>query len=551
MAETSSSSSSGPPSPATSLTSIEEVSPPLHKNPKDITEQDKVVAAELKQRANKAFSENHFALAAALYGEALERNPLDATLFCNRAYTRMKMEENGYAIADATAAIAIDPKYVKAYYRRGQCQLSILKPKLALVDFRMVVRLDPNNALGKAQLEATQKLLKRMQFESAIEVGEEDSTIQRCREIIADGGCNLDTGYTGPKLDSMPPSDPASKKSTYKITDTFVKEMIEWYRSGKALPRRYIWEIVLAVQDIMEKEASMVEVALDDGVTCDIIGDTHGQFYDLLHLLSLTGPPSETHCLLFNGDFVDRGSWSVEVVMTLFAYKWLYPRRVFLNRGNHETKDMNKVYGFEGEVKHKHGELTYKLFSDVFTTLPLSTLLCPTLPPTPTPAGQRQPILSPQGKKRYFVVHGGLFSKDGVTLDDIKKIHRFGKQPGNEGLMCELLWTDPQEAQGRGPSKRGVGIGFGPDVTKRWCELNGVTGIYRSHEVRQDGYAVEHDGLCTTVFSAPNYCDAMGNKGAYVRIDGRGDIKYVQFEAKPHPPMKPMAYASGMSNMMM
>ena len=46
-----------------------------------------------------------------------------------------------------------------------------------------------------------------------------------------------------------------------------------------------------------------------------------GQFYDLIHLLSLTGSPSEKHALVFNGDFVDRGSWSVEVALTLFAYK--------------------------------------------------------------------------------------------------------------------------------------------------------------------------------------------------------------------------------------
>lgn len=59
---------------------------------------------------------------------------------------------------------------------------------------------------------------------------------------------------------------------------------------------------------------------------------------------------------------------------------------------------------------------------------------------------------------------------------------------------------------------QGVGLGFGPDVTKRWCELNKVTAVIRSHEVRQDGYAIEHDGLCITTFSCPNYCDTTGNK---------------------------------------
>jgi len=145
-----------------------------------------------------------------------------------------------------------------------------------------------------------------------------------------------------------------------------------------------------------------------------------------------------------------------------------------------------------------------------------------------------------------------LFSKDDVTLDDIRRIDRVGRQPGQEGILCELLWTDPQELPGRGPSKRGVGIAFGPDVTKRWCTLNGVTGIIRSHEVRQNGYAIEHAGLCTTVFSAPNYVDQTGNKGAFIRIDATGHQEFTQFEASPHPPMMPMAYLQGgLGNLMM
>jgi hypothetical protein len=40
-----------------------------------------------------------------------------------------------------------------------------------------------------------------------------------------------------------------------------------------------------------------------------------------MNLLSLTGKPSPSHTLLFNGDFVDRGSWSTEILLVLFAYK--------------------------------------------------------------------------------------------------------------------------------------------------------------------------------------------------------------------------------------
>jgi serine/threonine-protein phosphatase 5 len=202
-----------------------------------------------------------------------------------------------------------------------------------------------------------------------------------------------------------------------------------------------------------------------------------GQYFDLLEIFRLNGFPTDIHSYLFNGDFVDRGSWSTEIALLLYSYKLLYPNGFFLNRGNHETDDMNRMYGFEGECRHKYNDRVFKLFSESFSALPLATLI---------------------GDK-YLTLHGGLFSDDSVTLDDIRKLNRHKqRQPGQSGLMMEMLWTDPQPEEGRGPSKRGVGLQFGPDVTKRFCDKNGLKAIIRSHEVRMEGYDVEHDGRCIT-----------------------------------------------------
>lgn len=40
--------------------------------------------------------------------------------------------------------------------------------------------------------------------------------------------------------------------------------------------------------------------------------------------------------------------------------------------GNHETDNMNQIYGFEGEVKAKYTAQMYELFSEVFEWLPLA-----------------------------------------------------------------------------------------------------------------------------------------------------------------------------------
>ena len=186
---------------------------------------------------------------------------------------------------------------------------------------------------------------------------------------------------------------------------------------------------------------------------------------------------------------------------------------------------MNQMYGFEGEVKAKYTNQMFNIFTELFNMLPLCHVI----------------------QSKVIVMHGGLFAKDNVTLDDIKKIDR-NRQPPDEGLMCDLMWADPQYAPGRSQSKRGVGLQFGPDITKAFLAFNNLEYVVRSHEVKNDGYEVMHDGKCITVFSAPNYCDSMGNKGAFINFKGN-DVtpKFVTYEAVEHPKIKPMAYANSLS----
>ena len=48
------------------------------------------------------------------------------------------------------------------------------------------------------------------------------------------------------------------------------------------------------------------------------------------------------------------------------------------------------------------------------------------------------------------------------------------KEPPEKGVMCDLLWADPIATNGRQPSKRGVSMGFGPDVCHKFLDQNGL-----------------------------------------------------------------------------
>ncbi len=99
--------------------------------------------------------------------------------------------------------------------------------------------------------------------------------------------------------------------------------------------------------------------------------------------------------------------------------------------------------------------------------------------------------------------------------------------------MANLLWSDVINYNGLKIGRGDSSVQFGPDVAEKFLDKNGLEYLIRSHEKKDDGYEVHPGGKLITVFSAPNYCDEDGNKGAFIKFEDSETLKptIVQFTA--------------------
>jgi len=236
-------------------------------------------------------------------------------------------------------------------------------------------------------------------------------------------------------------------------------------------------------------------VLLDLEAPLKIVGDIHGQYYDLLRLFEYGGFPPDAN-YLFLGDYVDRGPNGMETICLLLAYKIKYPENFFMLRGNHECSSINRIYGFYDECKTRYSLKIWKLFNDCFNCLPLGAVI----------------------EDKILCIHGGL-SPDLKGLEQIRRIVRPTDIP-DTGLLCDLLWADPDpEAQGWQENDRGVSFTFGGDVVENFLKRHEFDLIVRAHQVVEDGYEFFAKRQLVTVFSAPNYCGEFDNAGAMMSVD--------------------------------
>lgn len=458
-------------------------------------------ALALKDDGNKQLQLGHFLEAIKFYSQGLEFRPQNAIILSNRALAYIKIENYGLALQDADKAIKSDASYAKGYYRRASANFALNHYKLARKDFRQVVKLKPKDRDARSKLNECEKAVREEAFSKAIEA-EQTAPLSATYDPSKS---DVPTSYDGPHPSKTLLTDMDLEAAMFepgKLPREFVLASMNYMKDQKLVHKRYVARALLSCREYFAKINSLMEISIptqapehspDAKPRLTVCGDTHGQFYDVLNIFELNGLPHRSNPYLFNGDFVDRGSFSVEVILTFLLFKLSDPECIYLTRGNHETKNMNKIYGFEGEAKAKYDDKIFQLFLEVFEWLPLAAVV---------------------GGK-VFVTHGGIPTDPTVKLDDVRKVKR-GMEPPEHGLMSDLLWSDPQPFPGRSPSKRGVGYSFGPDITKAFLERNHLDLLVRSHEVKEEGYLLEHEGKTITVFSAPNYCDTMGNSGVSV-----------------------------------
>lgn len=247
---------------------------------------------------------------------------------------------------------------------------------------------------------------------------------------------------------------------------------------------------------------------------CYVFGDIHGNLEDL-HFFSdniwRLGMSLTAGNFLFLGDYVDRGLNCLETVAYLFAMKQQLPTKVFLLRGNHETRDVNgweehyAERSFIWQCRNRFGDdIGYRLWeacNAVFDRLPLSAVI----------------------DQDIFCVHGGIPRPVSIQTTRIQDILTVPKVAGinppyehevdrYQQVASDCIWSDPASEEqemtsvdpttGFGESLRGGGaICFGSKAVTDFLAQQDFSYIMRAHEAHADGVAVSKGARVFTVFS--------------------------------------------------
>ena len=225
-----------------------------------------------------------------------------------------------------------------------------------------------------------------------------------------------------------------------------------------------------------------------------VVGDLHGNLLDLIRIFSLAKYPPASR-FLFLGDYVDRGTCSIEVVLLLYAFQLSYPEHVFMIRGNHEFETINSTYGFHDEVLNYYSHDVFNAFNRSFDYLPIAAII----------------------HNEIFCVHGGL-SPHLKSIEQIETISRPFKSYESD-FVADMLWSDPSIMNTTYVrSNRGSGVTFGENEVFDFLEKFKMKTIFRAHQCVRGGIQKFGSTSLYTIFSSSNYDENSNNSAGLIFI---------------------------------
>ena len=132
-------------------------------------------------------------------------------------------------------------------------------------------------------MQECEKIVRQIDFLKAIEVGDPPSAAEGLdlnamgrwwrRSLSFLRSLVLGTDPFGPVV--VEP-DYAGAKLDEDMTKEFIEDMIQRFKDGKKLPKKYVYQIVLKAKEIFMAEPTMPEVSVQQGQKMTVCGDTHG-----------------------------------------------------------------------------------------------------------------------------------------------------------------------------------------------------------------------------------------------------------------------------------
>ena len=311
-------------------------------------------------------------------------------------------------------------------------------------------------------------------------------------------------------------------KNLYSTIIKYLLKPFQWKPSQDfsfAIKPEIIKALCMEMIKVLKQTPSLIR--LRPGVK--IFGSIHGQFSDLMRFFQKYGIPDnnpnyekkadiEALDYLFLGNFIDRGTYSLETICLLFALKLKFPDHIHLLRGSHEDKQINFSEGLAYECEKRlkeditNPDSVYNKLNEVFEYLSFAAII----------------------GDNIFCVHSGI----GVSLEKVSQIENLKKpfkidfndvKSPEQKLVMDLLWSDPvlniDDAENKNNDNRGyLGkrklVRYGTDRIQSFLDKNNLQIIIRSHEFVMDGAEEFGETNLYTVFSCTEYGGVTENDAA-------------------------------------